>query len=154
MKIKGDASKARFIAAVIDNLMALVVMLLVVSMVPENLYVIKLSAIVLGYFGYFLLFEGLWSRTPGKYFQGLVIRKLDGSFADWKASLIRSALRIVEINPVLFGGIPAGLILISSERNQRLGDIFAGTVVVSDKILWESNDEPEASLSHNNGDRL
>lgn len=91
---------------------------------------------MIGYLGYFVVLEGLWSRTIGKYLQGLVVRKLDGSPAGWKAAIIRSVLRIIEINPVFFGGIPAGLILIASERKQRLGDMLAGTVVVSDKLRW------------------
>lgn len=134
--IAGDASKARFIAAFIDNLLALISMLIVIALAPERYYYAKLGSIVIGYLGYFVVLEGLWSRTIGKYLQGLVVRKLDGSAAGWKAAIIRSVLRIIEINPVFFGGIPAGLILIASERKQRLGDMLAGTVVVSDKLRW------------------
>lgn len=143
MNVVGDATKARFIAAVIDNVMALAMMVVLVGVVPDNLAVVRVVCLFVGYLGYFVLFEGLWARTPGKYFQGLMVRKLDGSRGDWKAALIRSLLRVIEVNPALFGAIPAGLVLISTERKQRIGDILAGTVVVSDKLIWTADDASE-----------
>jgi uncharacterized RDD family membrane protein YckC len=38
---------------------------------------------------------------------------------------------LVEANPLLLGGLPAGIAILASERNQRLGDLAAGTLVVS-----------------------
>lgn len=136
INVVGEASKERFIAAFVDNLIGFALMLAVAILIPEGFPIIKVTFYILIYFAYFIVFEALWSRTLGKYFQGLIVRKLDGSRCDWKAALIRSALRLVEINPILLGGLPAGLIIISSERKQRLGDILAGTVVVSDKMKW------------------
>ena len=78
-------------------------------------------------------------------FQGLVVRKLDGSRCDWKAALIRSALRLVEVNPLLLGGLPAGLVIIASERKQRIGDLLAGTLVVSAASQWDDNSVEPAS---------
>ena len=137
MTIIGDASKARLIAVFIDHLLAFGLMLLTVAFVPESLPVIKATLFFVVYLAYFVVLEGLWSRTLGKYFQGLVVRKLDGSRCDWKAALIRGGLRIIEVNPLLLGGIPAGLVIIASKRKQRLGDILAGTLVVSDKLQWD-----------------
>jgi uncharacterized RDD family membrane protein YckC len=136
MNVVGEASKERFIAAFVDNLIGFALMMAVAILFPEGFPIIKFIFYILIYFAYFIVFEALWSRTLGKYFQGLIVRKLDGSRCDWKAALIRSVLRLIEINPILLGGLPAGLIIISSERKQRLGDIIAGTVVVSDKIEW------------------
>jgi uncharacterized RDD family membrane protein YckC len=45
-------------------------------------------------------------------------------------------LRIIEVNPLLLGGIPAGIVVISTSRKQRIGDLLAGTIVVSDKLKW------------------
>jgi uncharacterized RDD family membrane protein YckC len=81
----------------------------------------------------------------GKYFQGLIVRKLDGGRCDWRAALIRGGLRIIEVNPLLLGGLPAGLFVISTDRKQRLGDMLAGTVVVSDKLKWEVDTVPLAA---------
>ncbi|HEX8737171.1 MAG TPA: RDD family protein [Pyrinomonadaceae bacterium] len=142
MNVVGDASKERLIAVFIDNLIAFATMMFVVILVPERFPVIKGILFFLVYLAYFIVLEALWSRTLGKYFQGLIVRKLDGSRCDWKAALIRGGLRIIEINPLLFGGLPAGLIIISNPRKQRLGDILAGTVVVSDKTKWEIDEAP------------
>ena len=137
MMIIGDASKARLIAVFIDHLVAFGLMLLAVAFVPESFPVIKAVLFFAVYLAYFVVLEAVWSRTLGKYFQGLVVRKLDGSRCDWKAALIRGGLRIVEVNPLLLGGIPAGLVVIASERKQRIGDLLAGTLVVSDKLVWD-----------------
>jgi uncharacterized RDD family membrane protein YckC len=139
MNIVGDASKARLIAVFIDHLIAFALMLLVVALVPESFPVVKGVFFFLIYLAYFVVLEALWSRTLGKYFQGLMVRKLDGSRCDWRASLIRGGLRILEVNPLLLGGIPAGIAVISSSRRQRIGDMLAGTVVVSDKLKWEGD---------------
>jgi len=146
----GDASKARLIAVFIDHLIAFALTMLVLAFVPESLPMVKAVFFFLIYLAYFVLLEALWSRTLGKFFQGLVVRKLDGSRCDWKAALIRSALRIVEVNPLLLGGLPAGLVIITSERKQRIGDILAGTLVVSTASQWDDNSlsnlDPEGGL--------
>jgi uncharacterized RDD family membrane protein YckC len=146
MSVVGDTSKARLIAVFIDHLIAFALMMFVVALVPESLPVVKGVFFFLVYLAYFVVLEAVWSRTFGKYFQGLIVRKLDGSRCDWKASLIRGGLRILEVNPLLLGGLPAGIAILSSERKQRIGDMIAGTVVVSDKLNWEV-DEPQETVA-------
>jgi len=63
--------------------------------------------------------------------QGLVVRNIDGTRGELKSHLIRTLARLLEANPILLGGIPAGIAIISSTRKQRIGDLLAGTVVVS-----------------------
>jgi len=145
----GDASKARLIAVFIDHLIAFALTMLVLAFVPESLPMVKAVFFFLIYLVYFVVMEALFSRTLGKLFQGLVVRKLDGSRCDWKAALIRSALRIVEVNPLLLGGLPAGLVIISSKRKQRIGDILAGTLVVSNKSQWLDDSVQPATNSRN-----
>jgi uncharacterized RDD family membrane protein YckC len=128
-------------------LFAFALTLLVVAFVPESLPILKAVFFFLIYLAYFVVLEALWSRTLGKFFQGLVVRKLDGSRCDWKAALIRSALRLVEVNPLLLGGLPAGLVIIASERKQRIGDLLAGTLVVSTALQWDDNSVEPASES-------
>jgi uncharacterized RDD family membrane protein YckC len=139
MTVIGDASKARLIALFIDNLIALAIMFLAVALVPEDFPVVKAVFFFLFYLAYFVVLEALWSRTLGKFFQGLIVRKLDGRRCDLKAALIRSGLRIIEVNPLLLGGFPAGLVIVASARKQRIGDLLAGTVVVSDRVRWDEN---------------
>ena len=139
MSIVGDASKARLIAVFIDHLIAFALMLFVVALVPESFPVVKGVFFFLIYLAYFVVLEALRSRTPGKYFQGLMVRKLDGNRCDWRASFLRGSLRILEVNPLLLGGLPAGIAILSSSRRQRIGDMLAGTVVVSNKLKWEAD---------------
>lgn len=87
----------------------------------------------LTYLGYFFIPEALWSRTPGKYLQGLVVVDPSGGRCGWRRALLRTLVRVVEANPLLFGGLPAGVDILVSKRNQRLGDLAAGTLVVSSK---------------------
>src|SRR6267154_5689315 len=102
MSIVGDASKARLIAVFIDHFIAFALMLFVLALVPQEYPVVKGVLFFLVYLAYFVVLEALWSRTLGKYFQGLMVRKLDGIPCDWPASLIRGGLRIFEVNPLLF----------------------------------------------------
>lgn len=141
MTIIGDASKERLIAVFVDHVIALGLTFLVVAFVPETLPVVKAVCVFGIYTMYFVVLEALWSRTLGKWFQGLVVRKLDGSPCDWTAALIRGALRLVEVNPILLGGLPAGLAIIASARKQRIGDMLAGTLVVRNDVQWD--DDPD-----------
>jgi len=140
MKIVGEASKERLIAAFLDNLLAFGFTFFLVALVPPTLPALKGVVLIAAFLGYFIVFETIWSRTPGKYFQGLVVRKLDGRPCDWKAALIRGGMRVIEVNPVLLGALPAGIAIISSDLKQRMGDSLAGTLVVSDKLKWKSSD--------------
>lgn len=145
MTISGDASKARLLALFIDHLIAFALMMLAVAFVPESLPLVKAVCFFFIYLAYFVVLEALWSRTLGKFVQGLVVRKLDGSRCDWRAALIRGSLRIFEVNPLLLGGLPAGLVIIATSRKQRIGDLLAGTVVVPNESVWESGSTESAT---------
>ena len=118
MNIIGDASKERLIAVFIDHFIAFALMMLAVAFVPESLGALKAVLFVFIYLAYFVVLEALWSRTVGKFLQGLVVRQLDGSPCDWTGAFIRGILRLLEVNPILFGGLPAGLVIIASDRKQ------------------------------------
>ena len=139
LNIIGDASKARLIAVFIDHFVAFGLTMFGVALIPESLPVLKAVSFFGIYLAYFVVIETLWSRTIGKYFQGLVVRRLDGSRCDFKSALIRSLSRLVEVNPLLFGGLPAGIVIIASIRKQRIGDMLAGTLVVPTYLVWEGN---------------
>jgi len=139
MNVIGDVTKARFLAGSIDSLIALALMMLAVGLVPEDFPLVKAVFFFVIYLAYFIVLEAVWSRTLGKFVQGLVVRKLDGSPCGFKAALIRGLLRVVELNPLLFGGLPAGIAIITTERKQRIGDLLAGTVVVSNKLIWQTD---------------
>ena len=133
MDLIGDASKARIAAFIIDNLLASLISVLAVGLFQTDSSIVGGGVLVLTYLLYFFIFEMFWSRTPGKFLQGLVVRNIDGTRCSLKAHVIRTLARLLEANPILLGGIPAGIAIFASDRKQRIGDSLAGTVVVSRK---------------------
>ena len=126
----GDASKARIIAFIIDNFVACLLSFLIVGSIHSDNAIVSGTVLCLTYLSYFFVFEITWARTPGKFFQGLVVRDVAGGRCTTKQILIRTTARILEANPILLGGIPAGIAIISSHDKQRIGDMLAHTVVV------------------------
>ena len=129
----GNSGRPRIFAFILDNLLATVAAFLAVAALKSDSAYLAGGALCLTYLSYFFFSEALWSRTPGKYLQGLMVVDPSGGRCDWRRALLRTLLRLVEANPLLFGGLPAGLAILISKRNQRLGDLVAGTLVVSDK---------------------
>lgn len=84
---------------------------------------------------YFPLSEGLTGRSLGKLVVGTVVVTAAARPPGlWKATL-RTLTRVVEVNPVFFGGLPALFVVLLSTHRQRLGDMLAGTYVVRSKDL-------------------
>jgi uncharacterized RDD family membrane protein YckC len=127
----GNAGKPRIFAFIVDNLIATILSLAAVSALKSENPATNAAALCLTYLCYYLVFETFWSRTPGKFFQRLEVQQLNGDRCGFKAALIRTVLRVFEANPLLFGGLPAGIAVLSSRRKQRLGDILARTIVRS-----------------------
>jgi uncharacterized RDD family membrane protein YckC len=124
-----DAGKPRIFGFIIDNLLATILGFGIASIMPENRVLGGLSVCV-AYLLYFFVFEAVWSRTPGKFLTGLEVRRSDGSNGSVRTAAIRTLARILEANPLLLGGLPAGIAILVTKRKQRLGDLLAGTVVV------------------------
>lgn len=84
------------------------------------------------WYGYFALFEIIWrGQTPGKRMIGLRVISVSGRPITPLQAILRNLLRIVDQLPALYAvGIISVLV---SARNQRLGDIAAGTVVVREQ---------------------
>lgn len=83
-------------------------------------------------FGYDVLFETLASgRTPGKRWAGLRVVRADGAPIGFLTSAIRNLLRLIDFLPGVYA--VAIVAVLVSGRNQRLGDMAAGTLVVREK---------------------
>jgi uncharacterized RDD family membrane protein YckC len=83
-------------------------------------------------FVYDVAFETLASgRTPGKRGAGIRVVGLRGEPVTFRASAVRNALRLFEFAFLYF---PAVLSILVTTRNQRLGDLAAGTVVAREKF--------------------
>ena len=93
---------------------------------------VVIVASFLVFFGYDVAFETLASgRTPGKRAAGLRVVRLGGEPVGFLASAVRNLLRLVDSLPGIYA-VGAACILFS-RRNQRLGDLAAGTLVVRER---------------------
>lgn len=82
---------------------------------------------VVGPAGYFLVWESLLGRTPGKWLLGLVVVAEDGSVPSRRAIVVRNLLRPLDFVPFYVLGF---LSMLATDRAQRVGDVVADTVVV------------------------
>jgi uncharacterized RDD family membrane protein YckC len=82
---------------------------------------------------YFVIFEWLWNgQTPGKRWLKLRVIREDGRPITFWEAAVRNLLRIFDIQPIPFYSI--GLICVFvSLRDQRVGDLVAGSVVVRER---------------------
>jgi uncharacterized RDD family membrane protein YckC len=79
---------------------------------------------------YPVLFELLMrGQTPGKKVLGIAVVNDDLSPVTLGTSLVRNLLRTVDFLPLLYLG--AVITMLSNRRFQRLGDLAAGTLVIS-----------------------
>jgi uncharacterized RDD family membrane protein YckC len=86
--------------------------------------------------GYFIFFEWLWNgQTPGKKLLKLRVIREDGRPITLWEAIARNLLRIFDAIPGFFLPIYSiGLVSIfKSSRDQRIGDMFAGTVVIRER---------------------
>ena len=83
-------------------------------------------------FFYSLLFEVLMvGQTPGKYFNKIRVVKIDGSKPTFGSYLMRWLLRFIDFT--FASGSVAVLTILLNGKGQRLGDLAAGTTVISEK---------------------
>lgn len=81
---------------------------------------------------YYLLWESLWNgQTPGKAALKLRVVKLDGTQPAFSNYILRWLLRILDIS--LSSGAIAVVTILLNGKGQRLGDLAAGTTVISEK---------------------
>ena len=105
----------------------------VIQSAPKWVYAVMIILLFLVLSGYFAFFEWLWSgQTPGKRWLKLRVIREDGRpITFWEAS-VRNLLRSLDMMPAPFYSI--GLISVfSTNRDQRVGDMVAGTVVVRER---------------------
>ncbi|HEV8338267.1 MAG TPA: RDD family protein [bacterium] len=76
---------------------------------------------------YFILTEWLFGATLGKVVAGIRVQRIGGRKLGLGAAIIRNALRAVDIVPFYIFG---ALLVMVTDRKQRLGDVAAGSVVV------------------------
>lgn len=91
-----------------------------------------LAAAFLLFWGYFFVFEGLWNgQTPGKRAQGIRVVRADGQPVGWTHVVVRNLLRLVDLLPGFYA--VGAMTILLTRRDQRLGDLAAGTVVIRER---------------------
>src|SRR5215510_9888627 len=83
--------------------------------------------------GYFAIFEWLWSgQTPGKLWLKLRVIREDGRPISFYEAMIRNLIRVIDFIVPPFYSV--GLVSVfATSRDQRVGDLVAGTVVVRER---------------------
>lgn len=107
------------------------------SEMPKWTVAVLIIAIFLAFASYFIVFEWLWNgQTPGKRLLKLRVIREDGRPLTLWEAIARNLLRICDAIPgFVLPVYSVGLIVIFlSEKDQRLGDIFAGTVVIRERL--------------------
>ncbi len=80
-------------------------------------------------FVYFTALEGRYGQTLGKLVSEIKVVNEDGSRVGYRAATLRTILRLIDFLPIFYG---VGAVLIwSSGKRQRLGDVVAHTIVIS-----------------------
>jgi uncharacterized RDD family membrane protein YckC len=108
----------------------------VLSEMPKWTIAIMIIILFLVFTGYFIFFEWLWDgQTPGKRLLKLRVIRDDGRPITMWEAIARNLLRVFDAAPGFFLPIYSiGLIVIFlSNRDQRVGDMFAGTVVIRER---------------------
>jgi uncharacterized RDD family membrane protein YckC len=83
-------------------------------------------------FAYPAGFETLWrGRTPGKAALGLRVVTVEGAPVRFRHAAIRAILGLVD--KYALSAVPGVLALLLTRRNQRLGDLVAGTLVLRER---------------------
>lgn len=80
------------------------------------------------YTGYFVFFETLWrGQTPGKRYSKIRVIRDDGQPVGVTQAILRALIR--PIDDTFFIGM---LLIILTQREKRLGDLIAGTLVIQE----------------------
>ena len=99
----------------------------------SGVIILFVIALFLLLFGYPAILEAQWNgQTIGKRAIGLRVVTVEGAPVRFRHSAIRSLLGVVDffVPPI---GVAATVSVLVTRRNQRLGDVFAGTIVLRER---------------------
>lgn len=144
---------SRFLAWLVDTLVSttislalLLILSVVIAAFPGFGSALTFVVWFLIDWGYMILLESIWSgQTVGKRAMGLRVMQESGVRVGFYQSLLRNLARPVDRLPLFY--LVGGAAALFSERQQRLGDMLAGTIVVRERRL-----KIPASLAQPEGD--
>ncbi len=131
---------SRFLAAIVDTLLLMLVLLTLVGIViwqsqfidPVIGVAIVVGSWVLLLLAYYILFEVFWQgQSLGKRIVGLRVVRDGGRPVTFFASSVRNVIRLADFLPGFYGlGV---IVMFVDRRARRLGDLAAGTLVVKER---------------------
>lgn len=129
---EGDVIWRRIVAVIIDVILIGVVTTPIIGLVFDSAFAPggNLLTLALG-FAYYIYLEGNYGQTIGKMALNIVVVAEDGEPIEYEKAAIRTVLRIVDALP--FAYLVGIILILVTDRKQRLGDIAADTVVVRAK---------------------
>jgi uncharacterized RDD family membrane protein YckC len=129
---------SRFVARLLDTVIQLTVIFalavgMAITSAPGVVRAIGIVALFLVLFAYDVPFELLnGGRTIGKMAAGIRVVAGGGEPIAFLASAIRNILRLVDFLPAMYAA--GAVTMVVTQKDQRLGDLAAGTLVVRDKF--------------------
>jgi uncharacterized RDD family membrane protein YckC len=90
------------------------------------LWILLISSILFA-IAYLIIPHALWGRTLGKALMRIKVIKSNGLPCDWKAAAIRAIALVLDS---FAGGLVGIIFILFSVNGQRLGDRWAGTIVI------------------------
>lgn len=128
----GSRAIAGGIDLVFKGLLALAELLVLTTAFGDVGFVVVFPVAALSMLVYNVLFETLGGgRTPGKRIAGLRVVRSGGRPVDFRASMVRNAVRLID--GITLSWLPTMVSIVVTRRNQRPGDLAAGTVVIRDR---------------------
>lgn len=121
----------------------LLILLLIIALSALELLAVALIVplIALVLLGYDIAFETLaQGRTPGKRMSGLRVVRDSGGPVDLASSAVRNVLRLVDGIPLSYAPTIIGVLV--TRRNQRPGDLVAGTLVIRERMAGAGTSAP------------
>jgi uncharacterized RDD family membrane protein YckC len=136
---------SRVLALAVDlgiQLTMIIVLLIIVALSAAHqgmngaaVAAITITGIVLILVGYPIVWEtATRGRSPGKLALGLRVVSDDGGPERFRQALVRGLATVVDFWLVPFIGVPALICSLLSAKGKRLGDVFAGTFVVQQRL--------------------
>jgi uncharacterized RDD family membrane protein YckC len=155
----------RIAAYLIDSLLQLLILLILflvlgLSFISSDAYgedqaffymAIIYILLFLFQWGYFVFFETVLNgKTPGKQACHIRVIRSDGTRLDFQSLVVRNLLRAADSIPLPFFNLLGGLIAIIHKQNKRLGDLAAGTIVVTDSLFYVIEPSFQTNISDKN----
>ncbi len=134
---------SRFLARLLDTVIqgAIIIALLIgvgVTHAPGWIGAIVFIFVFLVVFAYDVALETLNNgRTVGKQVAGIRVTGASGEPIRFLPSAVRNILRLVDFLPVFY--LVGSVAIVTTARDQRLGDLAAGTIVTRDRFPGLSN---------------